>query len=139
MQNEAHFFFSGIITYMLSIFLGGSAIILGTGYMLYRRMRKEGKSLQEVLSLPEFTGRSVEVSLLGGLASIKVGKSDDNTAIEYDLEHSPKQLSAPTSIYINDLSELAKLFEKELISQEEFQNAKERLLFFALSEKSAKM
>ena len=132
-------FFGGIITYMLWIFLGGSSIILGIGYLLYKRMKKEGRSLQDVLSLPEFSGRSVEVNLLGGLASIKVGKSEGLPAISYNPENEPKRISGQANLYVQDLSELARLFEKNLISQEEFQKAKDQLLFFALSEKTSKI
>ena len=120
-------FFRGIVNYMLWIFLGGSASILAVGYFLYRRMKKEGKSLQEVLSLPAFAGRDVEVNLLGGLASLKVGKTDSSNQLDYQAPEQLKQLSGPGSIRVNDLTELARLYEKNLISKEEYTKAKEKI------------
>ena len=72
-------FFRGVVNYMFYIFLGGSSAILAIGYLIYRKMKKEGKNLQEMLALPTFAGRTVEVNLLGGLASIKLGKKDQDT------------------------------------------------------------
>ena len=120
-------FFRGIVNYMLWIFLGGSASILAVGYLLYRRMKKEGKSLQEVLSLPAFSGRDVEVNLLGGLASVKLGKTDTPNQLDYQSPEQLKQLAGPGSIRVNDLTELARLYEKNLISKEEYAKAKEKI------------
>ena len=38
-------FFRGIVIYMPWIFLIGTALIAGSGYLLYRKMKKEDKSL----------------------------------------------------------------------------------------------
>ena len=74
-------FFRGVVFYMPWIVLGGTVAVLGSGYLFYRRAKKEGKSLRELLSLPMFRGRSVEVSFLGGLASVKVNPPDDARTI----------------------------------------------------------
>jgi hypothetical protein len=123
-------FFRGIVHYMFWIFLGGSAAILAIGYLLYRKMKQEGKSLQEMLALPTFAGRSVEVNLLGGLASIKLGGKDPNLALDYYPAETLKQIPAPPSTRVNDLTELARLYEKELISKEEYLKAKQEIFEF---------
>ena len=66
-------FFRGIVQYMIWVFLFGFIAILGSFYYFYRRMKAEGRSLREMLRSPLFLDRPVEVSLLGGLASFKVG------------------------------------------------------------------
>ena len=64
-------FFRGILNYMIWIFLGGLIVIIASGYHFYKRMKMEGKTLREILNTYRHSGRSVEVSLLGGLASLK--------------------------------------------------------------------
>jgi hypothetical protein len=63
-------FFRGMVNYMLWIFLGGIVLIGLSAFYFIRRMRAEGKSLREMLRNPMFNGRSVEVSLLGGMATV---------------------------------------------------------------------
>ncbi|MFP4350525.1 MAG: SHOCT domain-containing protein [Thermodesulfobacteriota bacterium] len=120
-------FFRGFLQYMLWIFLGGSALVTYSGYRVYKRMRDERKNLGELLSLPMFTGRSVEVNFLGGLASVKVGNRDNGelTPYAYDPSH---QLEDPVTTRIRELKELARLFENELITLEEYNRTKEQLL-----------
>lgn len=119
-------FFRGMIHYMLWIFLGGTALLTYSGYRVYKRMRDERKNLGELLSLPMFTGRSVEINLLGGLASVKVGNRE-NEDITYTYDPS-RQLEDPATNRIRELRELARLFESELITLDEYNRTKEELL-----------
>ncbi len=119
-------FFRGMVQYMLWIFLGGSALVTYSGYRAYKRMRDERKNLGELLSLPMFTGRSVEVNLLGGLASLKIGDRE-NADIPYTLDPS-RQLEDPAANRIRELRELARLFENKLITLDEYNRTKEQLL-----------
>ena len=68
-------FFRGVVNYLLWIFLGGVVLIGISAFYFIRRMRAEGRSLREMLRNPMFNGRSVEVSLLGGMATVKLGQS----------------------------------------------------------------
>jgi hypothetical protein len=77
-------FFRGMVNYMLWIFLGGIVLIALSAFYFIRRMRAEGKSLREMLKNPMFNGRSVEVSLLGGMATVKLGQSSQPPAIGHD-------------------------------------------------------
>jgi hypothetical protein len=65
-------FLSGVMQHMLWILLGGMAVVTLSSYLFYRRLRREGKTLGEILRSPIFEGRSVEVSLLGGMATLKL-------------------------------------------------------------------
>jgi len=120
-------FFRGFITYMIWIFLGGSAAIVLSAYLFYRRLKAEGKSLKDVINSPAFKGRSVEVAVLGGLASIKVGAPGHLPALESGVVEPMLQLEDPDTVRIRELTELGRLLEKELITLEEFNMAKQRL------------
>ena len=120
-------FLRGVTQYMLWIFLAGALAIVISGYLFYKRMKAEGRTLKETLRSPLFGGRSVEVSLLGGLASFKVGRPDGSNAIEYDRPPEIRQLEDPHSIQIREISELARLYEKNLITLEEYNKAKRQL------------
>jgi hypothetical protein len=122
-------FFRGFVQYMLWIFLGGAALIGYSGYRFWRRMKAEGKTLAEMLGNPVFRGRSVEVSLLGGIASIKLGKPEGSRMLsDEDVGPAPRQLEDPETARIRELSELARLLEQDLITRQEYDTAKERLL-----------
>ena len=118
-------FFRGVVNYMLWIVLGGIAVAGLSVFLLIRRMRAEGKSLREMLRNPMFNGRSVEVSLLGGMATIKLGQPSQLTAIDLPLLEDPE---SSRNRDVSQLAELARLLEKDLITVEEFNQAKRRLL-----------
>ncbi|BBO86263.1 SHOCT domain-containing protein [Desulfosarcina ovata] len=124
-------FFRGMVNYMLWIVLGGIAIVGISAFFLVRRMRAEGKSLREMLKNPMFSGRSVEVSLLGGMATVKLGQPSQPPAIGHDTAIDIPRLEDPEtsrSREVSQLAELARLLEKDLITVEEFDQAKRRLL-----------
>jgi hypothetical protein len=122
-------FFRGIINYMLWIFLGGSTFIIASAYLFYRRIKKEGMTLRETLNSPLFHGRTVEVSLLGGLASVKVGGGSGGVPVLGN-NSSPQylQLEDPASVRLRELTELANLLEKNLITLDEYNEFKQQIL-----------
>lgn len=120
-------FFRGIVNYIAWIFGGGSILIIIAGYLFYRRMKKEKKSLKEMLALPAFQGRSVEVSLLGGFASLKLGKPENVPLIEDNSFENLHQLEDPAVIRIKELGELSRLLDKGLITRDEYNKAKQEL------------
>jgi len=119
-------FFGGVVRYMPLIFFGGTALISMSAWLFYRKMKREGRSLKEMLRSSTFQGRAVEISLLGGMASLKVGSPGSAPAI--DAPASSRQLEDPMTVKIKELSELARLLEDDLITQDEFELAKGRLL-----------
>jgi hypothetical protein len=90
-------FFRGVVNYMLWIFLGGIVLVALSAFYFIRRMRAEGKSLREMLRNPMFNGRSVEVSLLGGMATVKLGQSSQPPAIGHDPAVDLPRLEDPDS------------------------------------------
>ena len=119
-------FLHGVTTHLLWIFLVGAAVIGASGYLFYRRMRAEGRTLKEMLASPLFSGRSVEVSLLGGMATFKIGRPEKTPLLPYDSETPVRRLAGPDPGRIGDLSELARLYENDLLTLEEYQRAKDR-------------
>ncbi len=121
-------FFQGIINYMIWIFLIGTALIAVSAYIFYRRMKEEGRSLRETLSSPLFGGRTVEVSLLGGIASLKIGSPGNVPAVGNDSPINLRQLEDPVSMRIRELAELSRLLEKEMITLEEYNKVKQEII-----------
>jgi len=121
-------FFRGIINYMVWIFLGGLIAILASGYHFYKRMKREGKTLREILNSHRYSGRSVEISVLGGLASLKIGGAH-NTPLALDTHSSGhrRQLEDPESVRYKEFSELVRLLENDLITFEEYNKFKEQI------------
>ena len=75
-------FFRGVVQYMPIIFLGGTALITLSAWLFYRKMKREGRTLKETLQSSAFQGRPVEISLMGGMASLKVGTPGSAPAVE---------------------------------------------------------
>ena len=124
-------FFRGVVNYMLWVVIGGLAVVGLFAFFFIRRMRAEGKSLREILKNPVFSGRSVEVSLLGGMATVKLGQPSPHAAIEHDAPVDIPRLEAPDpprNPEVSELAELARLLEKDLITVDEFNRAKRQLL-----------
>ena len=120
-------FFRGVSQYMLWIFLGGALIIILSGIYFYRRMKAEGKTLRQMLSSPLFAGRPVEVSLLGGLASVRVGLPKGNERLDTGLAEPRHQLEDPNTIRVRELTQLSRMLEDDLITREEYDEAKNSL------------
>jgi hypothetical protein len=123
--------FRGMVNYMLWILVAGIALAGISAFFFIRRMKAEGKSLREMLKNPIFNNRSVEVSLLGGMATVKLGQSSGAPALEHDASIDLPRLEDPEVIQNRDvveLAELARLLEKDLITVEEFNKAKHQLL-----------
>jgi cytochrome c biogenesis protein CcdA len=121
-------FFRGIINYLIWIFIVGSIAIIVSGYHFYKRMKKEQKTLGEILDASRFNGRSVEVSFLGGLASLKIGRAQQSLpALESPSSDRLKQLEDPESARYKEFSELVRLLENNLITLEEYNKFKEKI------------
>ena len=120
-------FVSGIMQYMLWILLAGMAAVALSAYLIYRRLRRQSKSIADALRSPMFRGRSVEVSLLGGIATMRLDSGKPQSVIEEN-GHTPMQLEDPETAKIREINSLAQLLEKNLITPDEFAMAKQRLL-----------
>lgn len=123
-------FLNGIVNYMLWIFLGGLGLVLSSGLLFYRKLKREGRTLRNMMDHHAFTGRSIEVSLLGGFASFKLGRPGsiiDNNVIDYEPRPIIPQLEDPEAVRLRELKELADLLSKSLITREEYDRVKARI------------
>lgn len=120
-------FFRGVTSYMLWIFLSFLLIVLFLGYYLYRRARREGQNLKDALRSPAFNGRAVEVSVLGGLASFRMGRDHAVHQLEDFSVHTIPQLEDPARVRLREIKDLARLLENNMITQEEYNQMKQQL------------
>lgn len=121
-------FFKGVLDYIVWILILG-AILIGTfSYLFWKRMKERGKTLRDMMDDSLFSGRDVEVNLLGGFFSVKIGRPTKPLSMEDLLSSKPKQLEVPQISRARELAHLAALLEKNLITREEFFRAKEELM-----------
>ena len=81
-----------------------------------------------MLHSPAFRGRAVEVSFLGGLASFRLGRTPHSAELPDATIDSSRRLEDPESIRNRELEALLRLLEKNLISPEDYQKAKQEIL-----------
>jgi len=125
--------FKGVYHYLPWIMAGIAVLVLAIAGIIYRRMRDTSSSLSEVLGAPEFQDRAVEVRLLGGFASFEIKAKTPSAALLPD--HSGNQ-EYPQARLIEDsvakaerkMLELNTLYEKELITREEFEAARQTII-----------
>ena len=122
-------FFRGVTEYTIWVLLGAAGLFILSGLLIYRHIKSKGKKMfHDIENSSLFQGRSFEVSFLSGLASLKFGRSHDLKTIE---DHSSKakfQLEDPETVRIRELAELARMYEKDLITSEEYKKAKNQIL-----------
>jgi hypothetical protein len=122
-------FFGGIARYWAWIFLGGLALTGGGAFFFYRRMKAQGRNIVRDLqgvSMP--AGSTLEVSFLAGLASVKFAKPGSSAIPELPAGPATPLLEDPETQRLRELASLAQLYEKNLITREEFERAKGSLL-----------
>jgi hypothetical protein len=120
-------FLTGIATYLFWIVFSGMILVGLSGYLFYRKLRREGRTLGEILRSPTFQGREVEVSLLGGMATMRLGGTPKDKALDAGGRMPPRQLEDSQTQRIREIQVLAELLEKDLITREEFDQAKHQL------------
>jgi hypothetical protein len=122
-------FFRGVTQNLLWVFLGATGLFMLSGLFIYWRIKSKGKKMfHDIENSSLFQGRSFEVSFLGGLASLKFGQPDDLKAIGNLPSGEKLQLENPESEHIRELTELARMYEKDLITSEEYSRAKNQIL-----------
>ncbi len=122
--------FKGVYDYLPWIMGGIGILLLFTAWFFYRQFRAGSSDIQTVLSMPQFKDRAVEIKLAGGLATFKldapkqtaiqIGQSDPAGRDPVLLEHNTRRTE-------EKLYTLNSLFEKKLITKEEFEKAKQEL------------
>ncbi|MDY6903092.1 MAG: hypothetical protein SWH61_00255 [Thermodesulfobacteriota bacterium] len=121
--------FGGIANYFLWLVFGGAAMVLGAAWFFLKKMKSEQDAIRRLIQLPEFKGKNIEISFLGGAASVKVGSSQPDT-IDVKAIDTRKTLlpETDTRSRIKDLGELSRLYENNMITAAEFERLKKALL-----------
>ena len=117
--------FYGIINHMVWMIVGVVLISIW-GYLFYRKVIEDSKGLKNVVG--DMKGKNVEIKLLGGLATFRMGDSVPNRSTKQLYSGRPKELAAPESDNVKSLTELSRLYEKKLITLDEYEKAKKDLL-----------
>ena len=124
--------FKGVYHYLPWVMAGIGVLVLLMALLIYRRMRETSSSLQEVLGTPEFQDRAVEVRLLGGLASFNIKAKENQTALlpEHTKADFPEArlIEDAVSRAQRKMLELNTLYEKNLITREEFEAARQTII-----------
>lgn len=118
----------GIYDFRWLIFIAGIALIGFSGYYFYRRMKESNRRISDLMSDPALANRTLEISLLGGMATVRLGHKDDNIRLIEADDTVPKQLEAPLSAHVRELSELSRMLEEGLITRDEFLKLKKEIL-----------
>ncbi|MDD2558476.1 MAG: hypothetical protein RBR43_04065 [Desulfuromonadaceae bacterium] len=114
-------FFRGLVQYMPWILGGGLVLSASFLVWLYIRYRRQRSRVQHMQS----RGRGVEISLLGGLASMRVGGS---SPVEGWGGSEPLLLEDPNISRLRSLERLMEMYNHDLISRAEFLRLKGDLL-----------
>jgi len=130
-------FFRGVINYLMWIFVGGLGLIFAVMYAFYKKIKADKNTINEILNSSNFKGKSVEISLLGGFASVKVNNSASNQDADINYLDSSQSnqynqskmalLEDPAAIKIRKLKELVSLLQNNFITIEEYNQTKQQI------------
>ncbi|MFK5925572.1 MAG: SHOCT domain-containing protein [Desulfuromusa sp.] len=119
----------GIYDFRWLIIIAGIALIGVSGYYFYHYFKAHKQRLSDLMSSPAFIDRTLEISLMGGMATVKLGHRDDSIKlIQADSETEVRQLQSPESTQIEELSKLSQMLADELITREEFLRLKQEII-----------
>lgn len=122
-------FFGGIARYWAWIFLGGLGLTAASALLVYRRLKSQGRNLvRDLQGVTVPSGSTLEVRFLGGLASVKFARPQASSHPEIAPPSAPPLLEDPETLKLRELASLAQLYEKNLITRQEFERAKRALL-----------
>ena len=120
-------FFGGLMNYMGWVLLLMALCVAAGGYYYFRRIRAGARRIREDLNKGPFQGRPVEVSLLGGIATVKLGRPETPPMLDVGEFSDIKQLEDPTAVRIRELSDLARLLEEGHITSDEYNTLKKQI------------
>jgi len=123
--------FRGVYQYLPWIMGGIGILVLSLAWIFYRRMSQSSSDIKNLLSMPGFQDRSVEIRLFGGLASFKItAKDNQQVLIDHHLSTPSERLLIENDINKTEqkIFKLTALFEKDLITREEFDRARQNII-----------
>ena len=122
-------FFRGIAQHFWWIFLGATGLFIGSAFIIIRRIKSQGnKMFHDIEKSSMYPGSGVEVSFLRGLVSLKFGQPAGLKTIENQPTGGKLQLEDPETVRIRELTELVRVYEKKLITVEEYNRLKNQIM-----------
>ncbi len=119
----------GIYDFRWLIFFAGISLLAGSAYYFYRYFQEHKQRIKDMMADPAFSDRTLEISLMGGMATVKLGHRDENLKLIHTADSTEvKQLEAPKSTQLKELAELTRMYEDELITREEFLKLKKDII-----------
>lgn len=124
----------GFFQYLPWIMTGAGLLVALCVWLVIRQMRKNTGRIQDILSNEQLRNRNVEISFMGGLASFKIQSNteDTNRLLTYP---DPDKLPTDTRLIETDtdkterkMNQLNALYEKDLITKEEFDQARQSII-----------
>ncbi len=122
-------FFRGVSQHFLWILLGAIVFLMLSAYIVYRGIKSNGKQmLRDINNSSMYQGGGLEVSFLRGLVSLKLGRPNDLKYIDNQSRGANLQLEDPKTVQIRELTELARMYEKNLITADEYDRTKKQIM-----------
>jgi hypothetical protein len=121
------FLFGGVVAHLPWILGVGCVLVLVSAYIWWKHMKRRASKIREVLNDPLYRGRSVELSFMGGLVSLKLGQAPEPLAIDHSTVEMPRQIVDPATQREEELTRLAHLLKEDLITIDEYLKAKKEL------------
>jgi hypothetical protein len=123
----------GFFQYLPWIMAGAGILVGLCAWIIYRKMRKNAARIQDILSNDQLRNRNVEISFMGGLAAFKIqAKEETGRLLPYP---GPDKGTTDTRLIETDadrtekkMNHLDALYEKELITKEEFEKARQSII-----------
>ncbi len=124
----------GFFEYLPWIMAGAGLLVGLLVWLVFRQMRKNTGRIQDILSNEQMKNRNVEVSFMGGLASFKVQSNGEDTR-RMLTSPEPDKLPPDTRLIESEadraerkMNQLNALYEKDLITKEEFDQARQSII-----------
>lgn len=120
--------FKGLYQYLPWVMGGIALLVMVISVLLYQRMKNNSVQIKDILAMPQFQDRTVEIKLLGGIASFKITPETNQQAL---IDHSySNTLMIENNINKTEqkILRLTTLFEKDIITKEEFEKAKQNII-----------
>ncbi len=119
--------FKGVYEYLPWIMGAIGLAVIAIAVVLYRKFSQNTGDLKDILNSPQFQDRTIEVRLLGGAASFTI-KPSEQTALSFDGASPTALIESPRQRTERKLIEINELYQKNLISKQEYDEARHRIL-----------
>ena len=125
--------FKGVYHYLPWIMAALGLTVVLLALLIYRRMKVNAVQIRDILSVPEFKDRAVEIRLLGGLASFNIKAKEPGSGLLLsgpggEANEGPLLLETGMSRTERKIQELNTLYEKGIITAEELKQARQAII-----------